>query len=160
MTSQLECARRLVDDVDSATLRLLAMSDADSATRPEPGKWSPREIIGHLIDSASNNHQRFVRTRDLDDLVVEGYAQDAWVAAQPYQDAPWVELVLLWQMYNRHLARVMSATPPADRDRRRDRHNLDQRAFQPVPADQPTTLGYFMSDYVDHLEHHLRQIFR
>jgi hypothetical protein len=52
----------------------------------------------------------------------------------------------------------MCATPPADRDRPRASHNLDQRAYQPVPANEPASLGYFMSDYVDHLEHHLRQI--
>lgn len=151
-------ARRLVDAVDRAVPTLAAMVDFDTAVRPAPGKWSPREIIGHLIDSASNNHQRFVRMRERDDLVVDGYAQDEWVAAQRYQDAPWMELVLLWELYNRHLARVMSATPAPDRDRLRTRHNLDVRAFLTVPSDEPTTLGYFMSDYVDHLEHHLRQI--
>jgi hypothetical protein len=153
-----EYARRLVETVDRAAPVLAAMVDMDSAVRPAAGKWSPREIIGHLIDSASNNHQRFVRMRERDDLVVDGYAQDEWVAAQRYQDAPWLELVALWRLYNRHLARLMSATPPADRDRPRARHNLDQRAFILVPAGQPTTLGYLMSDYVDHLDHHLRQI--
>ena len=151
-------ARRLVDAVERATPVLAAMVEMDSAVRRAPGKWSPREIVGHLIDSASNNHQRFVRMRERDDLVVDGYDQDAWVAAQRYQDAPWLELVSLWRLYNRQLARVMSATPAADRDRPRTRHNLDQRAFLSVPVEQPTTLGYFMSDYVDHLEHHLRQI--
>ena len=151
-------ARRLVDDVEGAVPALVAISDAASAVRPAPGKWSPREIIGHLIDSASNNHQRFVRMRDRDDLVVEGYAQDEWVSAQRYQDSSWRELVLFWQLYNRHIARLMSATPAGDRDRPRARHNLDQRAFRAVPTTEPASLGYFMSDYVDHLEHHLRQI--
>ncbi|MDB4882078.1 MAG: hydrolase [Gemmatimonadetes bacterium] len=137
---------------------LLALSDIASARRPAPGKWSPREIIGHLIDSASNNHQRFVRMRERDDLVVEGYQQDEWVTGQRYQEAPWIELVILWQLYNRQLARVMSATPAADRARRRADHNLHQRAFRTVPREQSTTLEYFMNDYVDHLEHHLAQV--
>ncbi|MFL5620083.1 MAG: DinB family protein [Gemmatimonadaceae bacterium] len=137
---------------------LLALDEKTTTRRPAPGKWSPREIIGHLIDSASNNHQRFVRVRNRDDLVVEGYDQDAWVSAQRYQDAPWEELVLLWMTYNSHLARVMAATPAADRDRVRHRHNLHLRAFRPVAEDRPVTLGYFMNDYVDHLEHHLRQV--
>jgi hypothetical protein len=152
------CARRLVDAVALATPALVALSDERSAARPGPGKWSPREIIGHLIDSAGNNHQRFVRMRARADLVVDGYEQDDWVAAQRYQDAPWLELVALWQLYNRQLARVMAAVPAADRDRPRASHNLDQRAFAPVPPDRPTSLAYFMNDYVDHLEHHLRQI--
>ena len=151
-------AHRLVDAVRHAVPALLALDDAVNARRPAPGKWSPREIIGHLVDSASNNHQRFVRMRERDDLVVEGYEQDAWVATQHYQDAPWAELVMLWMTYNRHLARLMAATPAGDRDRPRASHNLHLRAYRPVPADRPVTLGYFMNDYVDHLEHHLAQV--
>jgi hypothetical protein len=153
-------AHRLVDVLHRATPALLALRVAASARRPAPGKWSPREIIGHLIDSASVNHERFVRMRERDDLVVEGYAQDAWVSAQRYQDAPWPELVLLWMTYNRHLARLMAATPAQDRDRPRHSHNLDLRAFRAVPANRAVTLGYFMNDYVDHLEHHLAQVLR
>ena len=153
-----ECARRLVDALRRATPALLALDDAATQRRPAPGKWSPREIIGHLVDSASNNHQRFVRTRERADLVVEGYEQDVWVAAQRYQDAPWTELVVLWLTYNRHLARVMAATPTADRERTRTQHNLDQRAYRPVARDRAATLDYFMNDYVDHLEHHLAQV--
>lgn len=151
-------ARRLADAVRRATPALLALDDDATGRRPAPGKWSPREIIGHLIDSASNNHQRFVRMRDRDDLVVDGYEQDAWVAAQRYQDAPWEELVMLWMTYNRHLARLMAATPVAARERVRHAHNLHLRAYRPVAADRAVTLEYFMNDYVDHLEHHLGQV--
>ena len=151
-------AERLVEALRRATPALLALDDTATARRPAPGKWSPREIIGHLVDSASNNHQRFVRMRDRDDLVVDGYEQDVWVESQRYAEAPWVELVLLWLTYNRHLARLMAATPPADRDRVRKVHNLHLRAFRPVPVDRDVTLAYFMNDYVDHLEHHLAQI--
>jgi len=151
-------ARRLADVVGRAAPALLALDDAATMRRPAPGKWSPREIIGHLVDSASNNHQRFVRMRDRDDLVVEGYEQDAWVAAQSYQDAPWAELVVLWTTYNRHLARVIAATPRAARERARPVHNLHLRAYRPVSSDRAVTLDYFMNDYVDHLEHHLAQV--
>jgi len=153
-----EYARRLAEAVGRAAPALLRIDDAASSVRPAPGKWSPREIIGHLIDSASNNHQRFVRMGGRDDLVVEGYEQDVWVARQRYQESPWRELVVLWLAYNRHLARVMAATPAADRSRSRAAHNLDQRAFRPVSRDRAVTLDYFMSDYVDHLEHHLGQV--
>ena len=153
-----EHARRLVEAVGRATPALLRLDDAATSAQPAPGKWSPREIIGHLIDSASNNHQRFVRMGGRDDLVVDGYEQDAWVAAQRYRESPWTELVVLWLTYNRHLARVMAATPLADRTRSRGVHNLDQRAFRPVSRDEAVTLDYFMSDYVDHLEHHQAQV--
>ncbi|MBW8768947.1 MAG: DinB family protein [Gemmatimonadetes bacterium] len=151
-------ARRLTEAVGRAAPALLRIAREASSSRPAPGKWSPREIIGHLIDSASNNHQRFVRMSARDDLVVEGYEQDWWVASQRYQESPWPELVVLWLTYNRHLARVMCATSSADRARIRPVHNLDERAFRPVSRDRAVTLEYFMSDYVDHLEHHLAQV--
>ncbi|MEO7454815.1 MAG: DinB family protein [Gemmatimonadaceae bacterium] len=153
------CAVRLRTTVDKAAPRLLAMSLDDAVAHPAPGKWSPVEVIGHLVDSANNNHQRFVRAHAQDDLVFNGYDQDAWVSGQRYQKAPWVELVHLWHLYNRHVARVMSATPREVRERVHDRHNLHLLAFRKVPENQSTTLEYFMNDYVDHLEHHLSQVF-
>jgi hypothetical protein len=149
---------RLRAVVAAAERDLARIGDAESAEPRAPGKWSPREIVGHLIDSASNNHGRFVRARSMDDLVFPGYAQDAWVDAQDYAHAPWGDLVALWAGFNRHLARVMVATPEAVRTRRHARHNLHEVAWQHVPASEPATLDYFMADYVGHLEHHLRQI--
>ena len=157
-TDDATCAVRLRTAVDAAAPRLLAMAAELVTRRPAPDKWSPAEVMGHLIDSASNNHQRFVRARDKNDLVFEGYAQDDWVARQQYQTAPWEELVNLWQLYNRQLARVMSATPRDVRERVHARHNLHRVAWRTVPEDRPTTLDYFMHDYVDHLEHHLAQV--
>jgi hypothetical protein len=152
------CARELQEAVDAAVPRLLALDDRATARVPRPGAWSAREIVGHLIDSASNNHQRFVRAQFQDDLAFAGYAQDEWVRVQRYQDARWSDLVALWASFNRHLARVMAAVPAEERLRPRARHNLDTLAFRPVPATSPATLDYFMHDYVDHLRHHLRQI--
>lgn len=99
-----------------------------------------------------------MRARWQDDLVFPGYAQDAWVEVQRYADAPWPELVTLWREYNRHLARVIDATPSAIRLREHRSHNLHEIAWCTVPADQPATLDYFMRDYVGHLQHHLRQV--
>jgi hypothetical protein len=149
----------LLNTVETTVVRLSAIDDERSSARPAPGKWSPREIIGHLIDSASNNHQRFVRAMFQDDLVFTGYAQDDWVAMQGYQDAPWTDLITLWSSFNRHLARVMMRVPESVRLRMHTRHNLDRLAFRPVPAETPTTLDYLMADYVNHLQHHLLQIF-
>ena len=142
----------------AAWASLAAIPDEAAARRPGPGKWSAKEIVGHLIDSAANNHQRFVRAQFQDDLVFAGYAQDAWVAAQRYQDAPWQDLLTLWRAYNLHIARLIEAMPVEVRLRERRRHNLHELAWQPVPAGTPTTLDYFMRDYVGHLHHHLRQI--
>ena len=155
----MSAAARLADAVERATPRLLALSDAAASTPRAPGKWSPKEVIGHLIDSASNNHGRFVRSQLVDDLVFPGYQQERWVEMQRYNDAVWADLVALWRGFNLHIARVMANTPDDVAGAPRTNHNLDEIAFHTVPRGRPATLGYFMADYVDHLEHHLAQIF-
>jgi hypothetical protein len=143
--------------VERETPRLLGAAPDAVERRPAKGGWSAKEVLGHLIDSAAVNHQRFVRAQ-WQDLVFAGYAQDDWVAAQQYQSAPWLELVALWREYNRQLARVMTAVPIEVRTRQQRRHNLHEIAMRPVPAEEPATLDYLMSDYVEHVQHHLKQI--
>ena len=126
--------------------RLLALSDEASDGRASPGKWSKKEILGHLIDSAANNHQRFVRLQLEDQLVFPGYRQNDWVSSQRYGDRSWRDLVELWLAYNRHLAHVI-------------RH-ADTRAGSHVwkgPAGD-VDLRFLIADYVRHLRHHLEQI--
>jgi hypothetical protein len=110
-----------------------------------------------LIDSAANNHGRFIRAQLQEDLIFAGYEQDAWVRVQRYRERPWSDLVRLWQAYNEHIASVMASASPDLLTRRRERHNLNELAWQPVPSTEPATLDYFMRDYVGHLKHHLRQ---
>lgn len=159
MSSQPESARRL-DRVIGETEPLLRVIPARVTTdRASPNAWSICELLGHLIDSASNNHQRFVRAIWQDDLVFIGYDQDHWVTAQQYQASDWQELITLWASLNRHLVRVMACVPEPVRTRVHQRHNLDAVAFRAPKSVDEATLAYFMTDYVDHLEHHLRQVF-
>jgi len=144
--------------VDTSAARLRTLSSAEAAVRPAPGSWSPKEIIGHLIDSASNNHGRFVRAQLQDDLWFEGYEQEQWVAVQRYRERDWADLIALWLAMNHHIAQVMATVAPDTLARPRARHNLDALAWTPVSAEQPATLEYFMRDYVGHLKHHLAQI--
>jgi DinB family protein len=153
-----EIAQALRTVVEEARPRLARIDEAASAREPAPGKWSPREIIGHLIDSAQNNHGRFVRAQLSDDLVFAGYAQTDWVRLQRYNKREWSALVDLWAAYNIHLAHVIAHIPAEIAERPRVKHNLHELAWQAVPADSPATLAYFMADYIGHLEHHLRQI--
>ena len=153
-----DAAADLVSAIDRAVPALLALGDEGSRTHPAPGKWSPREVIGHLVDSASNNHQRFVRAQLQEDLVFPGYDQAAWVRLQRYEESRWAELVALWAGFNRHIARVMASASEDALTRPRATHNLHELAWVPVAADEPATLGYFMRDYVGHLRHHLRQV--
>ena len=148
----------LRNTVANALPALVAISDAAASMPRAPGKWSRKEIVGHLIDSASNNHERFVRAQFTDDLICPTYDQDEWVRVQRYRDAPWSELVALWSQFNLQLARVIEATPQEIRARPRERHNLDRVAFISPPEGEPATIEYFMRDYVVHLEHHLAQI--
>ena len=144
--------------VQNAYARLSGIADDEAAVPPAPGKWSAKQVIGHLIDSASNNHQRFVRAQFKDDLVFDGYEQEKWVEFHDYQNTPWKDLLELWRAYNLHLARVMENTPADIRTAPRAKHNLYQTALFPVPAGEPATLEYFMLDYIKHLEQHLAQI--
>jgi len=153
----LEIAARLRERVERAAQLLRAVPEAEAARRPSPAKWSKKEILGHLVDSASNNHQRFVRARFQDELVFPAYEQDDWVAAEGWQERPWHETLELWRLYNLHLAHVIASTPRALAERVHTRHNLHLRAWKPIAEGAPTTLTWFMEDYLGHLEHHLAQ---
>src|SRR5260221_13661179 len=89
--------------------RLLAIEDADAARPVASEKWSRKEVLGHLVDSASNNHQRFVRGQLAPELHFPPYEQEGWVAVQRYRSEPWDAIVDLWRAYNRHLLHVMAA---------------------------------------------------
>ncbi len=144
--------------VEESSARLLSMTEEESRAPLADGKWSAKETVGHLIDSASNNHGRFVRAQFKDDLVFEGYAQEDWVRSQAYDEEPWPLLVGLWRHYNLHLAHVMQHAPEAKRAAARAEHNFHQIGFAPVSPGEPSTLEHLMLDYIEHLKSHLHQI--
>ncbi len=145
--------------ISLAADRFDLISEQQSQIPRAEGKWSPREIVGHLIDSAANNHQRFVRAQFTDDLVFDGYKQEQWVETQRYRDEPWRDLVELWQLYNRHILHIIEVTPDEQRTKLRAKHNLHQIASDLLKEDEPVTLEWFMRDYLDHMKKHLGQIF-
>jgi DinB superfamily len=145
--------------VETGAQRLLSLPEQQTVESPDGGGWTRKEILGHLIDSAANNHQRFVRAQFTNDLVFPGYEQDKWVNAQRYNAEKWSQLVQLWKHYNLHLLHLASNIPSNVLTQPRTEHNLDQIAFRTVEKSQPTTLEYFIRDYAGHLRHHLSQIF-
>jgi hypothetical protein len=139
-------AEELVRNVEAAAATLRSMNETRAEQPRAPDKWSPKQVIGHLIDSASNNHQRFVRAQESDSYTGPGYTQDHWVAVQGYQESSWEEIVALWRAYNRHLAHVIERIPESRR-----------ATICTIGSDAPVTLGFLAADYVRHLRHHLAQ---
>ena len=142
-----EAVQRLRAIVETIPARLEAIGNAPSQTRSAAGQWSKKEILGHLIDSASNNHQRFVRAQHETAISLPGYAQSLWVDSQGYQEENWSDLVQLWRCYNLHLLHLISRTPPK---------KLTNTCA--IGGREPATLEFLIEDYVRHLEHHLAQI--
>jgi hypothetical protein len=140
-------AGKLRSIVEEETPRLLGISEEDAARRPAPGKWCRKEILGHLIDSAANNQQRFLRARLAEELRFPGYAQDDWVSRQGYAEEEWSALVDLWASCNMHLSHVIARLPKED-----------LAAVCRIGTGEPMSLGCMIEEYVRHLEHHLQQI--
>lgn len=143
-----EAAHNLRTRVAEAGEHLRQISEADAAVPLKAGGWSSKQVIGHLIDSACNNHQRFVRLALAPGLVSAGYEQAEWVNLQDYASRRWNDLLELWTSYNFHLAHVMASVP------------AESLTNQGTVNGNPVTLQFLMEDYVAHLEHHLRSILR
>jgi hypothetical protein len=151
--------RDFEETIRNANARLREIP-ADESSKSSDGEWSPKQILGHLIDSAANNHQRFVRGQFTDTLEFPGYEQEEWVNAQRYNDESWPAVIELWRAYNMHLLHVVSVIQQEVLTKQRDKHSLEQIAFKTVERNQPATLEYLIRDYLDHLKHHLDQIWR
>jgi hypothetical protein len=142
-----DVASELLSVVEAAAESLRRIGEPEVSLRSAPGQWSKKEILGHLVDSAVNNHHRFVRAQQVEELTFPAYEQEHWVDSQGYAERPWLELVDLWRLYNRHLAHVISRIPE------------EQLAVMCVIGpDKPVSLGYVIEDYVVHLRHHLQQL--
>jgi len=120
----------------------------DWENKPTPNKWSKKEIIGHLIDSAQINLQRFVRCTYEENFRLT-YEQVEWVIAQHYQKADIHDLLDLWALLNRQIIRVWENYPP---------ERLTARCDNSKQEPNLQTVEWLANDYVEHLLHHLKQI--
>lgn len=142
-----QTAEKLRQILNLVTPLMRNISDSAAAEKPAPDKWSQKEILGHLIDSAGNNHQKFVRTMAQNHFDFVGYEQNHWVESQNYAGANWGDLVGLWLIYNLHLAHIIENVP----------HKLLSNTIS-IDGSGPFTLEFIMNDYGEHLKHHLKQI--
>ncbi|HYZ83706.1 MAG TPA: DinB family protein [Bryobacteraceae bacterium] len=138
---------RFGDRIESAHKALLSISEEHASDTFREGGWTRKEILGHLIDSALNNHQRFVRAALDGSYEGPSYAQADWVNIHGYGSMPWASLLEHWRLQNRLLGEVI-------------RHIPEARLETPcrVGSDSPVTLRFLVEDYVQHLDYHLRQV--
>jgi hypothetical protein len=145
VANTIDTLRTLLEEVPR---ELEAIPESVAAQPRGDGGWSRKQILGHLIDSATVNHQRFVRAQ-LETGFSLLYEQNEWVDLQHYRDRPWKELVALWTALNRHLLHAIESIPG---------EKLQNPCGQ--GGDEPWTLAYRIPDYLHHLRHHLEQIRR
>lgn len=145
MSLQERTARDITDTVTNSQTWLSALDEDTIREKPSPDRWSIAEVIGHLIDSANNNHQRFIRAQDVESLIFPRYDQNLWVANAGYHGSPWNEIVELWALYNLQLARIIARVPTSQ---------LETECT--ITPYEPCTLGFLITDYLDHLKHHLK----
>ena len=111
------------------------------------GGWTRKQILGHLLDSAANNRQRFVRATIDGNYAGPGYAQDAWVEAHGYTHLSWNTLVEWWNVEHDILLAVVERIPEER-----------MAAMCTVGQGAPVTLQYLIEDYARHQFHHFEQI--
>lgn len=141
-------AKEIQKTVDQHAQFLGELSEDVLSAKRTPGKWSPKEILGHLIDSAQNNIQRFVRGQ-YEDTPKIVYAQDDWVRLQDYQHCEKGELIRLWVSINRHLCRILVNMDPA---------NYEKKCNTGKTTEELHTLAFLAEDYRVHMIHHLDQL--
>lgn len=137
--------KRLSYIIDNVPNILLQIDEKNMSAKPSPNKWSKKEVIGHLIDSATNNHQRFVRGQFEQNPEIN-YNQNNWNAFNFYQDIESKQLIEFWTIYNKQLIEIIIRIP------------AENLANQIRIAENFVTIEFLIVDYVNHLEHHLRQI--
>jgi hypothetical protein len=141
-----ELSERLAAVLRSAMPWLVTISEAEASVPEGEGKWSAKQVIGHLIDSAVNNLGRIVRLQIEAGQSLPGYEQMAWVSLQHYAEREWAQVLALWFALNEQVAWTIGHL---------ERARLANRG---VVAGEPLTLGFLIEDYVAHMEHHLRSM--
>jgi len=142
-----EIAGEIRTVVENVKIKLLAIDQEAANVKPSFDKWSKKEILGHLIDSAANNHQRFVRAVNNEADNFPTYQQNDWVRIQQYNASSWKSLIELWAAYNKHLSDLLERIPGSSKSSPCN-----------IGKPEPATLEFVAKDYLRHLNHHLNKI--
>jgi hypothetical protein len=137
----------LTQTVERELPHLRGLTEERASIARAPGKWSPKEELGHLIDSAANNHIRFVRGAIEAEFRGPGYSQEDWVRLHGYGSMRWDMIVNVWSQYNLFLAALVDRIPET---------RLETPCF--IGANPVATLGFVIEDYVLHMQHHIDQL--
>lgn len=142
--------KKLEKLLEEISLQFRKYSDAERLEPRAAGKWSRQQILGHLTDSALNNLKRFCEIQFLPQpYIVQSYRQNELVKVNCYQKMPLEELLHLWLSLNRQIIRVVNAIP---------KEKLHYPVNPQYDNNEMKSLGWIIGDYVEHMEHHLRQL--
>jgi len=140
-------ARQFRTEVDAVYAALLSLPPEITDTPWRAGGWTPKQIVGHMLDSAANNRQRFVRAAAHGSFAGANYEQEAWVAAHGYALQPWATLLRWWLVEHEILAAVVDRIPAEQLE-----------ASCAVGDDAPVSLRFLIEDYFPHQRWHLAQL--
>ena len=137
-------ASELLATINAYLPKLNTLNEEESSIKPLPNKWSKKELIGHLIDSAQNNIRRFIIAQYEDNPVIT-YKQDDWVGINDYQSYLLTDLIQLWNLLNKQICTILT--------------NSSEEALQRTCQTEALhTIEWMAKDYMMHLKHHLHQI--
>ena len=144
--------QKIIDELNSLVIeypeKFKQISEEEWSAKPDPKKWSKKEIIGHLVDSAQNNIRRFIVGQyETKPHIV--YYQDNWVAMQDYQNYSTPELIQLWKLLNKHICVIL---------KNMSKENYERLCNTGEEKEELHTLEFLATDYVRHHLHHLKQI--
>jgi len=139
-------ASDLKNIIDQHISALRALPDQEIKDKPSPTKWSRKEILGHMVDSAQNNIRRFIVAQYEESPRIV-YNQDKWVAISHYQEYESADLINLWYLLNKHIVVILENMA----------EEMKQRESQ---TEALHTLEWLALDYIKHLKHHLHQVLK
>jgi hypothetical protein len=140
-----EISRELLDIVSEYAHRFNAIPESEFSAKPLATKWSKKEVVGHLVDSAQNNLRRFICGQYEAEPPFIAYQQDFWVNSNGYQQMESSDVIRLWQLLNQRIAAVLMNMP-------------EQNYRKQCNTGALHSLDWLAVDYLKHMKHHINQI--